>query len=71
MKEPFPGMMIPFGALVHYRPPKPILDALPKFAPRTCHGIFLAWYMRPGMEFEGDYLVLPMDDLDASAGTIS
>eukprot|EP00972_Heterocapsa_arctica_P043679 6448494-Heterocapsa_arctica.AAC.1 len=64
-------MMIPFGALIHYRPPKPMLDALPKFAPRSCHGIFLGWYMRPGMDFKGDYLVLPMDDLDASAGTIS
>eukprot|EP00972_Heterocapsa_arctica_P018973 2800619-Heterocapsa_arctica.AAC.1 len=29
MKEPFPEMMIPFDTLVHYRPPKPILDALP------------------------------------------
>ena len=70
MNEPFPGMMIPFGALVHYRPPKPVLDTLPKFAPRSCHGIFLGWYMRPGMEFKGDYLVLPMSGLDAEAGQI-
>ena len=70
MKEPFAGMMIPFGALVHYRPPKPFLNTLPKFAPRECHGIFLGWYMRPGMEFKGDYLVLPMSGLDTGAGPI-
>ena len=26
MREPLAGMMIPFGALVHHRPPKPFLD---------------------------------------------
>ena len=70
MKEPFAGMVIPFGALVHYRPPKPFIDTLPKFAPRSCHGILLGWYMRLGMEFKGDYLVLPMSGLDAGAGQI-
>ena len=30
MKEPFAGMMIPFGALVHYRP-----EALPRHAPQV------------------------------------
>eukprot|EP00972_Heterocapsa_arctica_P061666 9094151-Heterocapsa_arctica.AAC.1 len=64
-------MMVAFGALVLYRPPTPVLDALPKFAPKTCHGIFLEWYMRSGIEFKGDYVVLPMDDPNASAGTIS
>ena len=71
MKEPFASMMIPYGAFVHYRPPKPFVDTLLMFltfAPRSCHGIILAWHMRPGMEFKGDYLVLQMSGLDADAG---
>ena len=56
----FPGRVLPFGALVHYRPPRPVLKNLPKFAPRTIPGIFMGWHIEPGCRFRGDYYVLPL-----------
>ena len=57
----FDGWVLPFGSLVHYRPPRPILKSLPKFAPRTIPGIFLGWHLEPGCGFRGDYLVVALD----------
>ena len=56
----FDGWRLPFGCLVHYRPPKPILKSLKKFDPRTVPGIFVGWHLEPGYSFRGDYLVLPL-----------
>ena len=41
IEETLAGMMVLFGALVHYRPKNAFLDMLPKFVPRPCHGSFL------------------------------
>ena len=56
----FPGWVLPFGALIHYRPPAQVQKALPKFAPRTIPGIFMGWHVEPGCKFRGDYYVLPI-----------
>ena len=45
----FPGQLIPFGALVIYKPTptKPSLQPR-KFEPKGRHGIFLGYHMQPG-----------------------
>ena len=58
--EPFSGMKLPFGRLVFYRPKKPVMDSLAKFAPRTVPGIFVGWHTKPGYEFQGDYMVIAL-----------
>ena len=58
--EPFSGMRLPFGCLVFFRPKKPVMDSLAKFAPRTVPGIFMGWHTKPGYEFQGDYMVIAL-----------
>ena len=58
----FKGLIIPFGALVDFRPPKPILNKFLKFAKRSLHGIFLGYYLMCGERWYGDYLVAPLID---------
>ena len=58
--EPFSGWVLPFGCLVHYRPPRPILKKVGKFAPRTLPAIFIGWHVEPGCDFKGDYIVMPI-----------
>ena len=61
----FEGWKLPFGCLVHFRPPRPIAQELPKFAPRAVPGIFLGWHVEPGCNFRGDYLVIPIATFQA------
>ena len=56
----FPGWKLPFGSLVHYRPPKPVLKKMHKMAPRTIPGVFIGWHLDPGCEWRGDYLIVPV-----------
>lgn len=56
----FPGMILPFGALVYFLPPHSHRDDLPKFGPNTVAGIFVGWHLEPGYGFRGDYLVIPI-----------
>ena len=58
--ENFAGWVLPFGSLVFYRPPRPILKNLPKFSPRGVPGIFAGWHVEPGCGFRGDYYVIPL-----------
>ena len=58
--EVFDGWRLPFGSLVHYRPPRPVMQGLPKFAPRSVPGIFVGWHLEPGCLWKGDYLVIPL-----------
>ena len=55
----FEGEMIPFRALIDFRPLKPILSMLPKFEKRSLPGIFLGYNLMGGERFYGDYLVAP------------
>jgi hypothetical protein len=56
---PFQGMLIPFGAVITYRPPpgKEGLDLL-KFEPRIRKGIFMGYHFHSGGRWSGDYIVL-------------
>jgi hypothetical protein len=63
----FDGWRLPFGSLVHYRPPRPMLKGLPKFAPRSVPGIFVGWHVEPGCRWKGDYLIIPLSSFKQSA----
>ena len=43
-----------------YRPPRPVMKDLPKFAPRGVPGLFVGWHVEPGCGFRGDYYVIPL-----------
>ena len=58
----FKGNVIPFGALIDFRPPKPILSKFPKFEKRSLPGIFLGYHLMSGERWYGDYLVAPLND---------
>jgi hypothetical protein len=58
----FKGEIIPFGALIDFRPLKPILSMFPKFEKRSLPGIFLGYHLMSGERFYGDYLVAPLQD---------
>ena len=57
----FDGWALPFGCLIRYRPPKPVLESLAKFSPATIPGLFLGWHVEPGRGFRGDYLVAALE----------
>ena len=59
---PFNGDKIPFGAMIHFLPPKPLLNKVPKFGPRGVPGIFLGWYLHSGGNWKGEYLVADLRD---------
>ena len=58
----FKGEIIPFGALIDFRPPEPILNMFPTFEKRSLPGIFLGCHLMSGERFYGDYLVAPLVD---------
>ena len=58
----FPGKRIPFGSLIDFQPPKPVLDKLPKFGKTTMPGIFLGYHVPSGGRWGGDYIVAPLHD---------
>ena len=60
---------IPFGALVDFRPPKPLLKKLPKMGPTGIPGIMLGYHVQPGGKWSGDYLVSPLCDWDTTKTT--
>ena len=58
----FKGEVIPFGALIDFRSPKPILSMFHKFEKRSLPGIFLGYHLVSGERFYGVYLVAPLID---------
>ena len=48
------GEIIPFGALIDFRPPKPILNKFPKFEKRSLPGIFLGYHLMSCERWYGD-----------------
>ena len=64
--EPFTGWIIPFAALVFFRPIPPVMVALPEMAPRGIPGIFVGYKLQPGCIFKGQYLVVDIRDFDGS-----
>ena len=67
----FKGTIIPFGALVDFRPPKPILNKFPKFEKRSMPGVFLGYYLMSGERWYGDFLVAPLNDFEPTSGWCS
>eukprot|EP00972_Heterocapsa_arctica_P090534 13358065-Heterocapsa_arctica.AAC.1 len=59
---PFKGKQVPFGALIDFRLPKPLMEKLPKFAGTSIPGIFLGYHMLSGERWSKDYLVAPLSD---------
>jgi hypothetical protein len=66
----YDGLQYPFGALVQFLPPKPILKELPKFAPRAIDGLFVGYFLAPGAHFRGEYLIIALEDLSKTKPTI-
>ena len=60
--EPFPGELVPFGALVRYRPNKVMLKKQPRFDATSRRGCFIGWHLQPGGKCKGDNG--PCDDND-------
>ena len=58
--------MVPFGALLDFRPPEPLLKKLPKMQSRGVPGLFLGYALLTGGRWSGDYLVSPLSDWGAS-----
>ena len=58
----FPGLLIPFGAGVRFRPPTHVIKASHKFAQHTRLGAFLGWVTTAGGKWHGDYLVADVED---------
>ena len=56
--------VIPFGCLVDYLPKPAVVLAMPKFEARACQGIFVGYYLQPGGEWKGYYLVFPLGSFD-------
>ena len=56
--EKFQGRLIPFGSKVTFKPPVP---KGAKFAPRNEHGILAGYYLQPGGQWKGEYLVISFD----------
>ena len=62
-KGHFTGVEIPFGALVHYMPPKPELARLGEFDAPTLPGLFLGYKFMPGGRWRNEYDCVPIRDI--------
>jgi hypothetical protein len=65
----FAGLLIPFGAAVEFKT-SPIRDGPGKFAPKATPGVFVGYYMQPGGQWKGDYLVARLEDFASSSGSL-
>ena len=61
-KSNFKGIQAPYGALVHFMPPKKLKEICPTFGPNAIEGVFLGWHMQPGGYWPKDYLVGHLPD---------
>ena len=57
--EPFPGLIIPFGCLIEYKPrAEKEVEQVLKFNKRTLPGVFMGYHARHGGRWFGDYSVI-------------
>jgi hypothetical protein len=66
--EPFPGLIVPFGAGVQALLPETRVPRS-KFASRTTLCLFLGYHWNPGQTWSGDYYVSPVDDFGVHGKT--
>ena len=57
------ALLIPLGALVHFKPSPAKPRGIEKFAPRAQPGIFLGYHLNPGGEWKGDYICALLKDV--------
>jgi len=62
----FDGPRIPFGALVGFRPPKPVLLKMPKFRSTSVPGFFMGYHIPTNGKWAGDCYVSPLSDFTES-----
>ena len=63
--EEFPAMHIPFGAKVlFWNNPKRLDNTSGKLSPTANEGIFLGYYIQPGHDWKGEYLVAKLEAAD-------
>ena len=63
--EEFPAMHIPFGAKVlFWNNPKRADNTAGKLSPTSNEGIFLGYYIQPGHDWKGEYLVAKLEAAD-------
>jgi len=53
----FQGPKYPFGCTVDFLPKPEAVKAMPKFEPRATVGIIVGYYLQPGGEWKGEYMV--------------
>jgi hypothetical protein len=59
--EPFPGMRIPFGCKVFFKP-SPLSKSQPKkFEGQAVPGLFFGYKLDPGGKWSGEYLLISLD----------
>ena len=68
--DEFKGALIPFGAMVVFRPFRPTGHKGPKFAPRSEFGLFASCSLQPGGRWKGEYLVISFEQLIKATGKI-
>jgi hypothetical protein len=64
-KSHFKGIQAPYGALIHFLPPKTLKEKMPAFGPNAVEGVFIGWHMHPGGYWSRDYLVGYLPDFVA------
>ena len=57
-KGPFSGHMVPFGALVYFKPYPG--HEISKVGPRGIAGIFVGYKLNPGYKWEDEYIIVPL-----------
>jgi len=63
---PFPGHVVPFGALVDYIPQPDATKHMDPLDAKAIGGIFVGYHILPGGIFAGDYLVATLEDLSGN-----
>ena len=61
-KGAFNGLIVPFGSLVDFQPSPVQGKVTLKFGCKTIPGLFAGYYVLPGGQWRGDYLVVPLSD---------
>ena len=66
-KQPFPGMLLPFGCVVEYKPESDReIKKLQKFGTKLRPGIFMGHHSHTGGTWSGDYYVVGADAFTGS-----
>ena len=65
----FDGLSIPYGCLVHFRPPNIVLKKAAKFGTTSMPGIFIGCTQHVGGKWAHDYLGCPLEDFQIESST--